>query len=160
MNRMQFRLDTMNLLLYISAGLVMAIPGLLVTPGRSSWMAPLLAGLVLLTVAVLRTGPSEAGTALALLIALNSSYWLSYLLWSVRPTLIKRSPPYGEDPFAGAVALWALVFLAVFFYQLIVFVYGALQGGKARTISVIGFLGLIFQSTVTFRDIWIGIEGA
>lgn len=148
-------------LLCLIGCLTFAIPAVLVTGGRTAWMLPMFVGSGLLAAVAIRAGVGRPATALAILIALNLAYWLSFSLWLLRTAVFHSFAASGEDPFMGAVALWVLIFPAVSIYQVVVFARSVVKDnqGEHRTLSIMGLAAVALQVSFTLRMIWDMIQG-
>jgi len=145
--------------LCVIGGFLMAFPGLWVREARASWLIPLGVGLTLLIIAGAKAGWSRPRTVTLVLVTLNSSFWLSFLLWRLRTRFFGFDEGPGLDPFLGPVAGWALLLLSSIAYYVLVFLRAWVGRSEERGFLLVGIAGLVLQVLVTMRFIWEIIQG-
>ncbi len=150
--------QALRVALYIVGGVLMALPALFTTASRPYFVAFMAGGSLLLVTACVKYEFTAPSTAVLLLFVSNASFWLSYVLWFLRPKLGVPLPKEGIDPFAGPLSLWLLLFLAFLVYETVVFVVG-LTTNRQRSFAAAGLVAVVLQVLVTMRTIYTMIKG-
>jgi hypothetical protein len=144
---------TGRLFLYVFGAMLMAIPGLITTSLKLYFMASLAVGCLLLVTATLKNEVGKPKTALLLLAISNSSFWLSYTLWLIRPKLLGPQLRDGIDPFLGPLAFWLVVLAAFMVCEGTVFLAG-IAANRQRAVAAAGLVALIAQLLLTCRTVY------
>ena len=152
------RVNRGDFLFYLAGGVLLALPALTATDAPASWLIPMLGGLLLLVIATVRARLEEEWLALALVVTLNISFWISLGVWQLKIHYAGSLLRFGIDPFTGAVALWGFLLIAVSFYALVAFLRG-LGKKEHQKLCVAGLACLSAQMLVTFRYIRLMMEG-
>ncbi len=150
--------QTLRMTLFIVGGLWMALPGLFTAEWSFYSIAFMGGGCLFLVTACVKNGFTAPRTALLLLLISNTSFWLSYALWSLRPKLVGPPSSEGIDPFAGAEAFWLVLFLIFLIYETSVFVVGV-TANRQRSFATAGLVAVVAQVLVTLRTIYTSIMG-
>lgn len=150
--------QTLKLAFFVIGALLMCVPGLFTAGMRWTFVAFFVAGSGVLTVAIFKSGSSRPQTALALLIATNASFWLSYALWLMRMEVTGPSPSSGIESFAGPVALWLILFTVFLLYEAVIFIKGIVANQERRA-AAIGLVAIVAQVLVTIRIVYSMVQG-
>lgn len=144
--------------LYALGAMVSASAGLLTVESRLYGFGLIGVGLAFLVAASWVSGGSRPLTAIAMVLATNLAFWMSFGLWRIRPKLIGPTTGIGIDPFGLAVTVWLFVFVGCVIYESIVLIRG-LGDGAQRQVSAIGLAGVVLQIPITIRMIYAMIQG-
>ena len=129
----------------------MSFPGFVPNLGTALWLAPMVAGFLMLTILAIRLGPGELRTALLLLATLTLSSWLTYLVARIRFQFFPLADfAWRDDPFTSAALLWVLLFLSTSFYFLTVFVRAAIDRRQGRMLALAGLTVWVIQFVSVF----------
>jgi len=138
--------------------LLLALPGSFTTKSRPYFFGILGLGWLLIVLFLKHARYAPPGTALLLLVTSNAAFWLSYLLWRLRPRMMGPLGVEGTDSFGVALSIWLAVLLICTLYEGFVFLRGV-GTAQQRQVSVLGLVGLMLQVTTTLRVIYLLLQG-
>lgn len=147
-----------NWLCYVAGSIFLALPGLISVPNRLYFVGLLTAGWACTGFGLAKVGVWRPVSAVVLVLATNSAFWLSYGLFKLRPRLVGPVQAGGIDPFASAVSIWLVTLLICALYEGIVLTRG-LCSARQRQLAAIGLVGALLQIPTTLRFVYTLIEG-
>jgi len=126
----------------LAAWFLLAVPAWLGTGVTLVWTAAFFFGLLVASVPLIRVGVAKPSMALALLITMNLAFWVSYLLWQLRPGSGAAETSWRVP--AGPASGWVALFFLTGLYEFLVFL-GAWRAREGRAVCGLGFAGLALQ---------------